>query len=169
LVEFFEKWNASINLSAARTRDEVLAHVVDSLHVVPFLRGREHVLDVGSGGGFPVVMAAICLPDSSFVSLEPTHKKHAFLRTVARELVLPNLEARAERIEDHQVRDYDAACSRATFELDEWLQIGLGYVKIGGIVLGFEAVERTDLTTTVERHRYFVDGKSRAIVVAMKR
>src|SRR3954470_18777170 len=74
-LDLFEKWNKSINLSAASSRDELLEHLEDSKHVAEYLDGASSVLDVGSGGGFPVVVAAICLPDVSFVSLEPVHKK----------------------------------------------------------------------------------------------
>jgi 16S rRNA (guanine527-N7)-methyltransferase len=162
-VELFEKWNRRINLSAASTRAEVEEHVVDSLHVVPHLPPSGRVLDVGSGGGFPVVVAAICLPGTRFVSLEPVRKKHAFLRTAARELALSNLTARAERLEDHETHDYDAAMSRATFDLREWLDRGAPHVRAGGVVLGFEAVERDDLGP-VDRTRYEVAGKARAIV-----
>ena len=165
-VSLFEKWNKSINLSAASTRAEVVEHLVDSLHVVPYLRDRGRVLDVGSGGGFPVVVAAICLPSASFTSLEPVHKKHAFLRTAARELGLSNLDPHAQRIEDHDATDYDAAMSRATFDLVEWIRTGLSRVKVGGVVLGFEAVPRDDLPAGVERHSYALSGKQRAIVVA---
>lgn len=161
----FEKWNRSINLSAASNHAEITEHLVDSLHIVPHLRECARVLDVGSGGGFPVVIAAICLPSVEFTSLEPVHKKHAFLRTAARELRLPNLDARAERIEDHGVSDYDAAMSRATFDLVEWLTRGRERVAASGIVLGFEAVPRDDLPSTATRHRYDLGGKQRAIVI----
>jgi 16S rRNA (guanine527-N7)-methyltransferase len=167
-VALFEKWNKRINLSAASSQVEIVEHLVDSLHVVPYLRDRARILDVGSGGGFPVVVAAICLPSSSFVSLEPVHKKHAFLRTAARELGLVNLEAHAQRVEDHEAHDYDAAMSRATFDLVEWLRIGLAHVRAGGVVLGFEAVPRDDLPAEVERHRYALGVKQRAIVVARR-
>jgi 16S rRNA (guanine527-N7)-methyltransferase len=165
-IELFEKWNSSINLSAASSRAELVEHVVDSLHVVPYLRDRERVLDVGSGGGFPVVIAAVCLPGASFTALEPVHKKHAFLRTAARELSLPNLTALAQRLDDHAARDYEAATSRATFDLVEWLQRGAEFVVPGGIVIGFEAVPRTDLPTAIERHSYSLGDKQRAIVIA---
>lgn len=167
-VDLFEKWNKSINLSAASKRGEIVEHLVDSLHVVPHLRERARVLDVGSGGGFPVVVAAICLPSASFTSLEPVHKKHAFLRTAARELELGNLDPRAQRLEDHDARDYDAAMSRATFDLVEWIETGLRSVNPSGIVLGFEAVPRNDLPAGVERHSYALAGKQRAIVVARR-
>jgi 16S rRNA (guanine527-N7)-methyltransferase len=164
-LDLFEKWNRSINLSAASTRAELQSHVEDSLHVVEHLRGAKRVLDVGSGGGFPVVVAAIALPDVSFTSLEPVHKKHAFLKTAARELGLRNLHPIAERLEDHPVHDYDAAMSRATFDLRDWLEAGRDRVIDGGIVLGFEAVRRDDLPPTIQRFPYSIDGKPRAIVV----
>ena len=164
-LDLFEKWNRSINLSAATTREELDEHVRDSLEVVPLLARCARVLDVGSGGGFPVVVAAICLPHVTFTSLEPIHKKHAFLRTVARELSLANLDPRAERIEDHAVHDYDAAMSRATFDLVEWLTLGRRYVSPGGFVVGFEATPRTDLPPGSVRHPYSLGDKSRALVV----
>jgi 16S rRNA (guanine527-N7)-methyltransferase len=167
-VALFEKWNRRINLSAASTREEIVEHVVDSLHVVPHLRGVARVLDVGSGGGFPVVIAAICLPQVAFTSLEPVHKKHAFLRTAARELGLANLDPHAHRIEDHDGKEYDAAMSRATFELAEWLTTGLAHVNVRGFVLGFEAAPRSDLAPTTERHPYKLGDKQRAIVVARR-
>jgi 16S rRNA (guanine527-N7)-methyltransferase len=173
-LDLFEKWNRSINLSAATTRAELQEHLDDCLHVVPILQqapSEDHgsrVLDVGSGGGFPVVIAAICAPTIEFVSLEPVHKKHAFLRTAARELSLENLEPRAERLEDHEHRDYDVAMSRATFDIREWLRKADGYVRLGGRVVGFEGQLRDDLDD-VERLSYTLAGKSRAIVWRTRR
>ncbi len=166
-THLFLKWNKSINLSAARTFAEVREHIDDSLHVLPLLVNAKKVLDVGSGGGFPVVIAALALPDVDFVSLEPVHKKHAFLRTAARELGLGNLEAHALRFDDHEVSDYDVAMSRATFDLKDWLAMGMTRVKVGGIAVGFEAVERTDLEG-VTRTEYELAGKRRALVVARR-
>ncbi len=167
-IDLFEKWNRSINLSAASTRAEVSSHVEDSLHVVPHLAHATAVLDVGSGGGFPVVIAAMALPEVQFTSLEPVHKKHAFLRTAARELGLGNLEAYAVRLEDHDRFDYDVAMSRATFDLKDWLAMALERVHPGGVAIGFEAVTRADLDPSVTRHRYQVGGKDRAIVVQQR-
>jgi 16S rRNA (guanine527-N7)-methyltransferase len=165
--ELFAKWNRSINLSAARNHDALTEHIVDSLHVIPHLvaANATTVLDVGSGGGLPVVVAALCLPDVQFTALEPVHKKHAFLRTAARELEIVNLDALARRLEDFEGDDFDAATSRATFDLDEWLTRGLERVRPGGIVLGFEGVPRDDLQAGTERHRYDFGGKQRAIVI----
>jgi 16S rRNA (guanine527-N7)-methyltransferase len=166
--DLFGKWNERINLSAASSPADIEEHIRDSLHIVPHLVSRETVLDVGSGGGLPVVVAAICLPSIQFTALEPVHKKHAFLRTAARELKLANLEAFARRLEDHADRDYSAAMSRATFDLREWLLRGLELVQPSGVVFGFEATQRDDLPPPFERHPYDLDGKRRAIIVASR-
>jgi len=160
----FQKWNKSINLSAARSTAEIDEHITDSLYLVQRLIDFPRVLDVGSGGGLPVVVAAIARPETQFTAIEPVHKKHAFLRTAIRELRIENLEALAVRIEGHAIRSYDAACSRATFDLNEWFALGLKHVRPGGVVFGFEGVQRDDLPAGIERFPYVLEGKSRAII-----
>jgi 16S rRNA (guanine527-N7)-methyltransferase len=172
----FLKWNRSINLSAARDEPEILEHIIDSLHVIPHLRAARpaastsglRVLDVGAGGGFPSVVAAICLPDARITALEPVHKKHAFLRTAARELALANLDPLADRLDDHEPRDYDVAMSRATFDLREWLLLGLTRVHLEGLVLGFEAIPRPDLPPGTTRVSYTLGDKQRSIVAVSR-
>lgn len=166
----FQRWNRSINLSAARTEDAIVDHIVDSLHVIPLLRDPDitRILDVGAGGGLPAVVAAICLPGAQITALEPVHKKHAFLRTAARELGLSGLEPLALRIEDHPVGDYDAAMSRATFDLRDWLLLALERVRPGGLALGFEAIPRDDLPPGTVRHPYALGDKTRAVVAVRR-
>ncbi len=167
-IELFARWNARINLSAARDRAAIAAHVADSLYLTPHLAGARSVLDVGSGGGLPVVVAALRWPELSFTALEPVHKKHAFLRTAARELGLPNLRPLALRLEQHPERDYDVATSRATFDLVEWVTLGLARVRPGGWVLAMEGHRRDDLPADWQRHDYALDDKTRAIIVARR-
>ena len=170
----FQKWNQRINLSAARSARDIEDHIIDCLHLVPHLRAAcartpaPECLDVGAGGGLPAAVVAICMPEAHIVALEPVHKKHAFLRTVARELDLPNLGPRAERLEDHPRHDYDAAMSRATLDLRDWLILGLGRVVPGGFVFGFEAVPRDDLPAGTQRYPYTHRAKSRAIVALQR-
>ena len=53
---------------------------------------------------------------------------------------------------------------RATFDLRDWLTLGLAHVRPGGFVVGFEAVERPDLGS-ITRTEYVLAGKRRALVV----
>lgn len=164
-VDLFLAWNQRINLSAARSREAVEGHVVDSLHVVPHLAGATSVLDVGAGGGLPGVLVAICLPSTRVISLEPVNKKHAFLRTAARELGLENYDPLCARLEEHAPRDYHAAVSRATWDLREWLDVGATCVRAGGWVVGMEAVDQVVLRSDEERFAYPAGDRKRAIVV----
>ncbi|MGE0550639.1 MAG: 16S rRNA (guanine(527)-N(7))-methyltransferase RsmG [Kofleriaceae bacterium] len=168
-VELFSRWNQRINLSAARTIEQIEEHVVDCLHAVIHLNRVTRLLDVGAGGGFPSVIIAICAPSIHVTALEPVHKKHSFLRTVARELGLSNLDPLAMRVEDHEPRNYDAASSRATLDLRAWMELGLSLISPGGVVIGFEGSDvRDDLPSGFERHPYELGDKQRAIIVCRR-
>ena len=94
-----DEWGARMNLTAIRDREQQLTkHVLDSLSVGPWLRG-ERVADLGSGAGFPGIPLSIVEPARHFALIESTGKKCDFLRHVAGELGLANIEivqARAE-------------------------------------------------------------------------
>jgi 16S rRNA (guanine527-N7)-methyltransferase len=107
---------------------------------------------------------AIERPDVSVVLLEPTHKKHAFLVTAARELGLGNATPLAERLEDHAGRDYDVAVSRATWPVPEWLARAAPYVRSGGIILAMEGREESPLVPGATRHRADRGSRTRAVI-----
>jgi 16S rRNA (guanine527-N7)-methyltransferase len=159
------KWNQRINLTAASTPSEIEEHIADCLALVPHVPDVGRLLDVGSGGGLPAIVIAIAKPDLAVVALEPTAKKHAFLRTAARELGLPRFDPRAERWEDHGIRGYDVATSRATMDLAVWLEVGARFVRPGGVVLGMEGREQIRLPGSTERRPYAAGDKTRAILI----
>jgi 16S rRNA (guanine527-N7)-methyltransferase len=168
-VELLLRWNARINLTAARTVDDATQHVIDCLAVLPHIpRDARRLVDVGSGGGLPAVVIAALRPDLAVTAVEPTHKKHAFLRTAARELALPNLDARAARLDDLPDAEWDVATSRATFALDEWLAGGQRLVVPGGWVLGLEGAEQLDLPPGAVRHAYSFSDRTRAIITVQR-
>lgn len=102
------KWNAVQNLVSRETLGELWTrHIGDSLQLLPLLRGTDDsVLDIGSGGGFPAIPLAIASRgvERRFTLLEPTAKKAAFLKTAARELVLP-VTVHAVRAEQFDSRE----------------------------------------------------------------
>lgn len=164
-VELFATWNRRINLSAARTHDEIAQHVVDSLAVVPHVRGAVRALDVGTGGGFPALIVAACLPELELRCVEPIHKKTAFLSAAVRELKLPHVEVMTRRVDESTDHGFDVAMSRATFAIDEWLALGARLVRSGGRVLGMEARAQIELGPDDERHVYELADRQRAVIV----
>jgi 16S rRNA (guanine527-N7)-methyltransferase len=167
--DLLSKWNQRINLTAARTDAEIEEHIADCLYLVEHARGAARLIDVGSGGGLPAIVLAICLRSTHVVALEPVHKKHAFLRTASRELGLANLEPLAQRHDDHPTGDYDVATSRATMDLVDWLAIGATLVRFDGRVLGMEGKDQIALPENAVRHTYDFGGKTRAIIVLTRR
>lgn len=119
----FQKWANKINLVAPSTIDELWSrHICDSLQIYALSPGPLRWLDLGSGGGFPGVITAICLAEigGGWVHLvESNNKKAAFLRaalqeTGARGSVHPlRIETAPDLIES-----CDRISARALAELD---------------------------------------------------
>ena len=170
-VELLHKWGGHINLVGTRDqRDIVSRHVVDCVAVVPHLPpGVSTLIDVGSGGGLPGAIIAILRPQISVVGLEPVRKKLAFLNSLRREIPLPNFTALPIRVEDlmksNTLTLFDAAISRATFPLPEWLGVGKKLIGHGGVVLAMEGSQKQPLPVDASRHPYLIKGHIRAVIV----
>ncbi|MEY4763592.1 MAG: hypothetical protein RI907_265, partial [Pseudomonadota bacterium] len=102
-------WNATFNLTALREPQDMLSHhLADCLAVIPALQRHlatlpagqpVRLLDVGSGGGLPGVVLAICCPGVQVSCVDTVGKKAAFIRQVAAELHLPQLKGEHARVE----------------------------------------------------------------------
>lgn len=125
-LDLLAKWNQVYNLTAVRDPGEMLTqHLLDSLAVVEPL-GRQttgsagRLLDVGSGGGLPGAVIAICCPQLQVDCLDAVGKKAAFVQQAAASLGLPNLRGvhgRVERVTDR----YDVVSSRAFASLADFV------------------------------------------------
>jgi 16S rRNA (guanine527-N7)-methyltransferase len=97
------RWQATTNLVAPSTLPELWTrHVADSLQLVPLAPDAKHWVDLGSGGGFPGLVIACAIADTSGAVVhlvESNLKKAAFLREAARLTGAP-ARIHAVRIED---------------------------------------------------------------------
>jgi 16S rRNA (guanine527-N7)-methyltransferase len=90
-VDLLQKWNPRINLVARSTLNAVWErHIIDSLQVFRLLtQPVDHWVDLGSGGGFPGLVVAICAAETGnparVTLVESDQRKATFLRTVLRE------------------------------------------------------------------------------------
>jgi 16S rRNA (guanine527-N7)-methyltransferase len=110
-LALLQKWNKVYNLTAVRDPQEMMTHhLLDSLAaVVPLRRhaavlagegrGAVRLLDVGSGGGLPGVVFAICCPEVDVSCVDTVGKKAAFIQQAAVALKLRNLHGVHARVE----------------------------------------------------------------------
>lgn len=107
-MSLLQKWNKVYNLTAVRNPQDMLTHhVLDSLAAVAPLKRHLaqqggaglRLLDVGSGGGLPGVVFAICCPDLDISCVDTVAKKAAFIQQAAATLGLKNLHGIHARVE----------------------------------------------------------------------
>ena len=137
-MALIQKWTRVYNLTAVRDPHEMLTHhLLDSLSaLMPLLRHSAgqpiRLLDVGSGGGLPGVVLAICRPEIQVTCVDTVGKKAAFIQQVAVTLRLPNLRGLHARVETVQER-YDVVCSRAFASLQDFTQWSAAALAEGGV------------------------------------
>lgn len=91
-LDLLAEWNGAYNLTAVRNpRDMVPRHLLDSLTVLPWLRGAR-IVDVGSGAGLPGIPLAIADAGRRYVLVESNGKKVRFLRHAVLRLGLSHVE-----------------------------------------------------------------------------
>ena len=143
LLEFIgllQKWNKVYNLTSVRDPAEMMTHhVLDSLAAVAPLQrhlaqlapaGLEapRLLDVGSGGGLPGVVFAICCPQLDISCVDTVAKKAAFIQQAAVTLRLRNLHGIHARVES-LTKPFDVVSCRAFASLPDfttWSRAALG-------------------------------------------
>ena len=125
-LALIQKWNKVYNLTAVRDPQEMLTHhLLDSLTAIsPLVRHTggqpAKVLDVGSGGGLPGIVLAICRPELDVSCVDTVGKKAAFIQQVAASLKLSNLHGIHARVET-LTGPFDVICCRAFASLPDFV------------------------------------------------
>lgn len=148
-MALIQKWTRVYNLTAVRDPQEMLTHhLLDSLSAVPPLLRHTagqpiRLLDVGSGGGLPGVVLAICRPEIQVTCVDTVGKKAAFIQQVAVTLRLPNLRGLHARVEMVQDK-YDVVCSRAFASLTGFTSWSMSALSAGGVWMAMKGKMPTD-------------------------
>ncbi|MDI4635742.1 16S rRNA (guanine(527)-N(7))-methyltransferase RsmG [Pelomonas sp. V22] len=149
-LDLIQKWNKVYNLTAVRDPQAMLVqHLVDSLSLLPALRRHAagqplRLMDVGSGGGLPGVVVAICEPTIDVTCVDAVAKKATFIKQVAAELGLKNLHGEHSRVEQLTTPPFDLITSRAFASLLDFTTLTRQHLKPEAIWLAMKGQHPAD-------------------------
>jgi 16S rRNA (guanine527-N7)-methyltransferase len=150
-LQLIGKWNKAYNLTAIRhLEDMARLHLLDSLAVLPYIKGRR-VIDIGTGAGLPGIPLAIFLPETSFTLLDSNAKKTRFVQQAVLELRLSNVEIRHSRAETFQPEQkFDTLITRAFAALPAILQTTAHLLDEHGVLLAMKGQNPRDELAAVK-------------------
>ncbi len=141
-AEILVDYNHKVNLTAITDPEGIEnRHFIDSLLFAaqPEVQGK--LVDVGTGAGFPGVVAKIFKPELQITLMEPTGKRVDFLKYVCAELGI-KAEFAKERAEEAARKGwrekYDVATARAVADLSMLAEYCLPLVKVGGLFISLK-------------------------------
>lgn len=126
-------WNGKINLISRKDIDYLeerhLAHCLAITNHLKLMNGAR-VMDVGTGGGFPGLIMAICYPQAQFTLIDSIGKKIGVVQDIAQKLNLKNVDARQCRAESIK-KQFDFITGRAVKNLPEYFSWIKGNLRKG--------------------------------------
>ncbi|MDK9709065.1 MAG: 16S rRNA (guanine(527)-N(7))-methyltransferase RsmG [Desulforhopalus sp.] len=155
------KWSKKINLIAKDTSAEQIIenHFLDSLTLLPFLAGHgTHLLDIGTGAGFPGLACKAAWPEMAVTLVEPRVKRVSFLGHIVRTLGLRDVTILTCRIEDEaqlpSERAFTHITGRAVTEIGPFLRMVERFAPAGPQVICMKGPRwREELAAAVDLMR----------------
>ena len=132
------EWNEKINLTAiTEPKEIIIKHFIDSLTVLKDIKGKNTLVDVGTGAGFPGIPLKIMDEEIKITLLDSLNKRINFLNEVIKQLDLKNIETIHSRVEEagknKKYRErFDIATARAVANLATLSEYMLPLVKVSG-------------------------------------
>jgi len=166
------EWNQKFNLTAIRDSESIRTkHFLDSFSCVLAWKAAppDHLIDVGTGAGFPGVPLKILYPNLRLTLVESVGKKAMFCQHIVRVLGLEHvnvIQIRAETLgQTSQHREkYDWAVARAVANLNMLSEYLIPFVKVGGMVLAQKGESGPAEAQSAEKAMELLGGKLKQLI-----
>jgi 16S rRNA (guanine527-N7)-methyltransferase len=158
LEELYKDWNLKINVVSRKDIDELyLRHVLHSLGIAKVIRFKpgSHILDVGTGGGFPGIPLAILHPECQFHLVDSIAKKLKVVNEVVEGLGLTNVKMNHSRVEEKDGQ-FDFIVSRAVAAMPtfvHWVKGKIAKTQKHDLKNGILYLKGGDLTEELEPYQ----------------
>ena len=156
LESLYKYWNSKINVISRKDISSLyLKHVLHSLAIAKFIQFSKgtHIIDVGTGGGFPGIPLAILFPDAKFHLVDSIEKKVRVVDAVSNELGLENVTTQCKRIEDIDDK-FDFILTRAITDMStilKWTENNISPNSNNVVPNGIIALKGGDLDQELSR------------------
>ncbi len=120
----YTEWNEKINVISRKDIGNLyLHHVLHSMSIAKYIKFApgSHILDLGTGGGFPGIPLAILMEEVQWTLIDGTKKKITVTQDIIEKLSMDHVTALQVRAEEVKGR-FDFVVTRAVAELDVLLQ-----------------------------------------------
>lgn len=174
---------AGLNLTNILDQDEFYhKQILDSIN--PYLQStlfkndvqkRGVVVDVGFGGGFPILPLAKLLPEITFVGVESKRKKVDAVKLIAEELGLTNVKLVHSRLEDFlfdrpatvtfkavgTVKDYLPIIQRTHSDMSVFFYKGPNFIELegsslAGLAKNWKFLENQEINVPGTQQRFLI-------------
>ncbi len=137
------RWNTKINLSGARTLEALQVHCIDGLLGKGYIDEYQpnHIVDLGSGAGFPAIPLAIFGDTSRWTLVERSSKRVGFLRVVTAITGLNDRVSVLEQPAETLVPDADVVTFRAFRPVACMYETFQNYIKQGSTLVLYKGKE----------------------------